>query len=454
MNQKLEMTSARQAIIDAAIPEYLSVGLSTEPADFETAKETIAGIYDRIGRKRPYFVQLDSPLAAELYIQLYCEAFPGEGTPSDRRTQLGTQLGTQLVDQLVDQLWDQLGTQLWDQLVDQLQTQLVDQLGTQLRAQLRNQLWDQLVDQLRTKLVDQLVDQLGAQLRNQLWDQLVDQLGTQLRTQLVDQLRNQLWDQLQTRPQNGAQSPRDYMGTWFWGSQDAYAWGFYDTARRMGVVYPPEVDTMLNDQLTVSRSIGWWYPFDDMCILTNRPVAIHRDDSNRLHSTEGPALKYRDGYALYAVHGVQVPHWVIEDRAQLTVEQIENETNAEIKRVMVELFGQDRYVLESGATIISQDEAGILYRRDMGDDEPIVMVRVLNSTPEPDGTLSRDDALKVFGNIEVNHGGVMTPLSETDSEKRYKEYMIRVPPTMTTPLEAVSWTFGLEAKDYRPDLQS
>jgi len=414
MNQKLEMTSARQANIDAAIPEYLSVGLSTEPADFETAKETIAGIYDRIGRKRPYFVQLDSPLAAELYIQLYCEAFPGEGTPSDRRAQLRAQL------------WDQLGTQLWDQL------------GTQLQTQLQTQLWDQLQTQLR------------AQLRNQLRAQLWDQLQTQLQTQLWDQLQTQLRAQLQ----NGAQSPRDYMGTWFWGSQDAYAWGFYDTARRMGVVYPPEVDTMLNDQLTVSRSIGWWYPFDGMCILTNRPVAIHRDDSNRLHSTEGPALKYRDGYALYAVHGVQVPHWVIEDRAQLTVEQIENETNAEIKRVMVELFGQDRYVLESGATIISQDEAGILYRRDMGDDEPIVMVRVLNSTPEPDGTLSRDDALKVFGNIEVNHGGVMTPLSETDSEKRYKEYMIRVPPTMTTPLEAVSWTFGLEAKDYRPDLQS
>jgi hypothetical protein len=121
---------------------------------------------------------------------------------------------------------------------------------------------------------------------------------------------------------------------------------------------------------------------------------------------------------------------------------------------MVELFGQDRYVLESGAEVVAQDEAGILYRRDMDDDEPIVMVRVLNSTPEPDGTLSRDDAVKVFGNIEVNHGGIMVPLSETDSEKRYKEYMIRVPPAMTTPLEAVAWTFGLEAKDYRPDLQS
>ncbi len=362
MNQKLEMTSARQAIIDAAIPEYLSVGLSTEPADFETAKETIAGIYDRIGRKRPYFVQLDSPLAAELYIQLYCEAFPGEGTPSDRRTQL--------------------------------------------------------------------------------WDQLVDQLGTQLRAQLETQLGD------------STQTSRGYMGTWFWGSQDAHIWGYYDTARRMGVIYPPEANALLDDHLAVSRSIGWWYPFNDMCILTNRPDTISRDESNRLHSEVGPALKYRDGYALYSVHGVRVPQWVIEDRAQLTVEQIENETNAEIKRVMVELFGQDRYVLESGATIISQDESGILYRRDMGDDEPIVMVRVLNSTPEPDGTLSRDDALKVFGNIEVNHGGVMTPLSETDSEKRYKEYMIRVPPTMTTPLEAVSWTFGLEAKDYRPDLQS
>jgi hypothetical protein len=50
------------------------------------------------------------------------------------------------------------------------------------------------------------------------------------------------------------------------------------------------------------------------------------------------------------------------------------------------------------------------------------MVRVRNSTPEPDGT--------------------------------YKHYFLRVPPNITRAKQAVAWTFGLEEDQYFPDLES
>lgn len=92
------------------------------------------------------------------------------------------------------------------------------------------------------------------------------------------------------------------MGTWFAGSWD-YLWPWLETARRLGVTYPADQDAALDDHVAICRSIGWWYPFADFCITTDRPEAIRRDSKGRLHAKDEPALLYRDGYALFATHG-------------------------------------------------------------------------------------------------------------------------------------------------------
>ena len=89
---------------------------------------------------------------------------------------------------------------------------------------------------------------------------------------------------------------------------------------------------------------------------------------------------------------------------------------------MIELYGQTRYLMDSGAKEISRDEFGILYRKEIVDDEPLVMVKVVNSTPEPDGS--------------------------------FKDYFIRVPPDMETAHAAVAWTFDKTPETYSPLIQT
>ncbi|MFX9042566.1 DUF6745 domain-containing protein, partial [Acinetobacter baumannii] len=94
-----------------------------------------------------------------------------------------------------------------------------------------------------------------------------------------------------------------------------------------------EINTWLDEHVTVCRSIGWWYQFDDCVIMTDRPSVIARDDRMRLHCEDGPALSYRDGYALYAVHGTRVPGSIITAPETITVSAIDAERNAEVRRV-------------------------------------------------------------------------------------------------------------------------
>ncbi|MGK4422445.1 DUF6745 domain-containing protein, partial [Klebsiella pneumoniae] len=63
-----------------------------------------------------------------------------------------------------------------------------------------------------------------------------------------------------------------------------------------------------------------------------------------------------------------------------------------------------------------------LYRRNVPDDEPIVMVELVNASPELDGSL--------------------------------KTYMLRVPPTVRTCREAVAWTFGMTVDQWQPAMET
>jgi hypothetical protein len=73
-----------------------------------------------------------------------------------------------------------------------------------------------------------------------------------------------------------------------------------------------------------------------------------------MHREDGPAVAW-DGWGLYAIHGVVVPERVVMAPETLTVAEIDAETNAEVRRVMRERFGEGRYLREAGADLVHAD---------------------------------------------------------------------------------------------------
>lgn len=199
--------------------------------------------------------------------------------------------------------------------------------------------------------------------------------------------------------------------------------------------------------LDLTKNCGQFWALDGACIISERPCELHRDNRGRLHDVHGMAISYPSGWGLYRWHGFKVPRSLLQHPERITVARIDSEQNVEIRRAMIELYGMTRYFVESGGRVISHDAAGILYRKRQSHDEPIVMVRVLNSTPEPDGIMTREEAIQIFG--EAAKAAVNAP-----EGARFKEYMIRVPPMMATARQAVAWTFGLEYEDFAPILES
>src|SRR5262249_15129912 len=157
---------------------------------------------------------------------------------------------------------------------------------------------------------------------------------------------------------------------------------------------------------------------EKICFVCERPTKMSTDNQGRLHGERDASIIFPDGSAAFCWHGVSVPPHVILRPELLHIGTIQSETNVEVRRVMIERYGQERFLVDSGAHLIHRDEFGELYFKRLPNDEPLVMVKVINSTAEPDGTR--------------------------------KAYFLRVPPTINTAKEAVAWTFDQPCQDYNP----
>lgn len=158
--------------------------------------------------------------------------------------------------------------------------------------------------------------------------------------------------------------------------------------------------------------------------------------ARRLHREDGPAF-VSDVEPLYFWHGVLVPRHVVESPGTITDSEITQEPNAEVRRVMLARYGEARYIEAIGAKPLDRSDDGyILYRSALPDDEDLVMVKVINSTPEPDGT-KKPYWLRVHPELRpmLPDGGLGEPQEMTAHN-------------------AVASTFGLRGEEYILEAES
>ncbi len=139
----------------------------------------------------------------------------------------------------------------------------------------------------------------------------------------------------------------------------------------------------------------------DFCMISDRPELLLVDPQNRPHNLDGPFCRWRDGSAIYAVNGTFVPAWTIEQPERVTPEAIRQERNSEVRRAMVKIYGHHNkganWLADLGAVEVDRcaaDHATVGLRdcalwRVTDDDGEYHFVDMLNSTPEPDGSVKR-----------------------------------------------------------------
>jgi hypothetical protein len=225
------------------------------------------------------------------------------------------------------------------------------------------------------------------------------------------------------------------MGWWRWWGSPASVSFLQDEC---GLALPGDLGDRARAYQETASSACWWWPHRRFVMVSDRPLRISRDERGRLHSEDGPAVVWRDGWGVYAWHGVRVSANVIETPAEkISAKWIREEPNLEVRRVLIERIGTERYIEISGAREVHRDDWGVLYVASRKGESDYAAVRVVNSSPEPDGSY-REFWLRVPGK-----GAAQPPRHCVCCADD-----IAVAPT--TAKGAIAWTFSLCPDDYNP----
>lgn len=208
-----------------------------------------------------------------------------------------------------------------------------------------------------------------------------------------------------------------------------------------GLELPGDIGARAKAYQDSASSACYWWPNSRFLMVSERPKEIHTIQvqprgwgSHVLHNEDGPAIAW-ETWGLYAIRGVRVPEKVVMSPDSITAADITTEPNAEVRRVMLERVGLDRYIADAGARKVHTDDWGVLYTLPAAadGDDALWVVKVTNSTPEPDGTykdyfLSVRDPQQTYGERTARAAVASTWVTETGEQAFAKpeDYVLEI----------------------------
>jgi hypothetical protein len=347
-----DLSPQLQAALPTVCDEWTDIGLCTDPADRPAAEAGIRAAYRVAGMEPPQAVLwLDSPMAGLIAQTILLGADSAADDPISRRVE--------------SQIWEQIGD--WTRL----------RVGGPVRATVRNLVVSRVESAIRNLIGDRVRQQVWAEVGSQVQERI----GMRVSIPILDAVGGWFSDAI------GPREPEWLAGT--------------AVFARLGVDV-----RCLDGLVAVARNAGWWWAMEGVAVATERPALISRDADGLLHSESGPAVEYRDGFAVHTWHGIRVPADLIDG---WSVDRIFAERNTEIRRCAIERLGWPAFVAEAGirpASATVPDPGNAPYKlalydlpEHLGDlyPEPVRILLCTNGSPESDGSRRR------FGLIVPGH---------------------------------------------------
>ena len=422
------LTPEQAAQMGAWAQRWIDIGLSTEPMDLPRFERAVRAAYELSGLDQPVVVvpvpsplhlALAAPMAARIIEEIERSGKrPRSATVRD--TVRATVRAT--VDDTVD---DTVGATV----------------GATVRATVDDTVRATVDDTVRATVDDTVDDTVGATV-----DDTVDDTVGATVDDTVDALGPSVLRDTILRYWAYVIGGQFWVGRgWWWRGGPACVSFFQDVC---GLELPDHIARAARAYQETAASACWWWPHRRFVMVSDRPMVIRRDERGRLHCEDGPAVAWQDGFSVYAWHGVRVEKEVILTPVdRLTRDFVLGHPNAEVRRVLMERIGTATEVFTRfDGEEVGRDDWGSLVRIERRGDTPYVGVRVLNSTPEPDGSI-REYVLRVPPEFaDKRRKTVVLTTAQAHGGRS-----IEVP---RTPHAAVAWTFGLTPDEYVPAVMS
>lgn len=232
-----------------------------------------------------------------------------------------------------DKLLEQSSEQLSQPMNAELNKILESFKDGNLTAQLENRLMEQV-----TVAISKALEKLDHALEQQAYAQLIEDLAHKLSfephfeafsIQLDSQLTNIITEI------NEKFRKALYSSVWW------RAWsGWYDGTVVLGVKFNQENLDLFQRWCRFCPLV---FPGESTVIVCRNPVSISWKEG-LLHNESGPSVEFADGFKVYTIDGIAVDEQIVMAPETQTIEQIEQEENADRKAIRIARYGWPRYL--------------------------------------------------------------------------------------------------------------
>jgi hypothetical protein len=321
-----ELTEKQRSRIPEFIAKWSSLGLSAQPVNHPLAEERVRKAYRAAGLPGPTaFVWFESSLIGAIaYLALReLEELRGAGWLT-----IGASLGLSVEPPRIASL-------------ERLTPDVDRDVLSIVTKDLADIVYDRVYNRVDAKVIKSIDDSLAPAIRGSGWDRMRGSFGA-----IDDGLP---WEVLRLRiltnlPRLSTMVFRNGLG-----EKARVDWRcLCDYLLTVCGVVSCESPNYLDLN---APPLCWW-PFERVCLMSERYHEVRQDEDFQLHSERGPAVKYRDGWGVYCWHGTVVPSWVITEPHKITPDTIINESNPAIRFVMLARYGEDRFVNITGLPVL------------------------------------------------------------------------------------------------------
>ena len=188
---------------------------------------------------------------------------------------------------------------------------------------------------------------------------------------------------------------------------------------------------------------------EEFCIVSDFPEVLKVDEQNRPHCDDGPSHRWRDGWEMYYIHGVKVTRQIVVEPESITIDQVRKEENAELRRVMIERMGWDRFCSEAKLKVIHTDTLEANFPALPVSETVHADMRAVTSYRK--GTevaeLLQSDEFTDFDGLPLKFVRVTDPSTG-------ERYTLRGWPYNQRAYEAIGQTFGMSEDEYKQSIVS
>ncbi|MHA1303734.1 MAG: DUF6745 domain-containing protein [Candidatus Heimdallarchaeaceae archaeon] len=369
--------------------KYITIGISTERINPLEAKAIINNFYKHIlKREKPKIKIFANPVKAYLfcwYYKFYKKLFLLKLKKAkynlnevEVEHEVKNEVRNEVEHEVKNEVRNEVEHEVNNEVRNEVEHEVNNEVRNEVYNEIRNEVSDEIYSEVENEIKNEVWAEVGNEVDNEVWAHVGYEVNSKVRSEIWNEVEIEVWNEVNSEVRNEVGDGNEVWNeirnevkkhnisyfSYLYGNLEASYFAYYSFINEvLGVQFKKQKQY---DIYKETLKLHFIYPLKNICVLSERPIEIHRNGRGQLHADGKPAVKYAGGFELYRLNGVRVPKWlVMTPPGKIDAKKALEEKNVDVQREIIRKIGVERVLKAVNAKeidVYTHPEIGMTYK--------------------------------------------------------------------------------------------